>query len=159
MRDKLFIAEHRGGLLSKENHQKLIKWARKCSEHVLFLINKDIDKRLLHALLIAEEWGNGNVSAGQAMKASVTAHRVAKESEDQTSIAVARSVGHAVATAHMADHSLGAALYALKALKVAGRPINKERLWQYRQLQQLPLEIVDLVVTTMNKKAKSLKIY
>jgi hypothetical protein len=159
MRDKRFIAEHRGGLLSKEDHKKLIKWARECSEHALLLIDKDVDKRLLHALLIAEEWENGNASVGQAMKASVTAHRVAKESEDQISIAVARSVGHAVATAHMADHSLDAALYALKALKFAGGPICKEQLWQSRQLQQLPLEIVDLVVTTMNKKAKSLKIY
>jgi hypothetical protein len=159
MRDKRFIAEHRGGLLTKDNHQKLIKWARACSEHVMSLIDKDVDKRLLHALHVAKEWENGNVEVGEAMKASVTAHKVAKESEDPSSIAIARSVGHAVATAHMADHSLGAALYALKALKLTGRPINKERDWQYRQLQQLPSDIVDLVLNTMTNKAKSLKIY
>jgi hypothetical protein len=159
MRDKRFIAEHRGGLLTKDNHQKLIKWARVCSEHVMSLIDKDVDKRLLHALRVAKEWENGNVAVGEAMKASVTAHTVAKESEDPSSIAIARSVGHAVATAHMADHSLGAALYALKALKLAGRPISKERDWQSRQLQQLPSEIVDLVLNTMTNKAKGLKIY
>ena len=159
MRDKRFIAEHRGGLLTKDNHQKLIKWARLCSEHVMSLIDKDVDKRLLHALYVAKEWENGNAAVGEAMKASIVAHTVAKESEDPSSIAIARSVGHAVATAHMADHSLGAALYALKALKLTGRPINKERDWQTRQLQQLPLEIVDLVLNTMTYKAKGLKIY
>jgi hypothetical protein len=159
MRDKRFIAEHRGGLLTKDNHQKLIKWARVCSEHVMSLIDKDVDKRLLHALYVAKEWENGNAAVGEAMKASIVAHTVAKESEDPSSIAIARSVGHAVATAHMADHSLGAALYALKALKLTGRPINKERDWQTRQLQQLPLEIVDLVLNTMTYKAKGLKIY
>jgi hypothetical protein len=159
MRDKRFIAEHRGGLLTKDNHQKLIKWARVCSEHVISLVDKDVDKRLLDALQVAEEWENGNVSVGEAVKASITAHTVAKESEDPSSIAIARSVGHAVATAHMADHSLGAALYALKALKLAGKPINKERDWQSRQLHQLSSEIVDLVLNTMTNKAKSLKMY
>jgi hypothetical protein len=159
MRDKRFIAEHRGGLLTKDNHQKLIKWARVCSEHVISLLDKNVDKRLLQVLQVAKEWENGNATVGEAMKASVTAHTVAKESEDPSLIAIARAVGHAVATAHMADHSPGAALYALKALKLAERPINKERDWQSRQLQELPLEIVDLVLNTMTTKAKSLKIY
>src|SRR5664280_1021600 len=114
MRDKRFIAEHRGGLLTKENHHKLIRWARECSEHVLSLIDGEIDKRLLDALHIADEWENENVSTGEAMKASLSAHAVAREYSDPASIAVARSVGHTVATAHMADHSLGGALYALK---------------------------------------------
>ncbi|MCX6255149.1 MAG: hypothetical protein NTV31_11820, partial [Bacteroidia bacterium] len=72
-----------------------------------------------------------------------------------TAIAVARSVGHAVATAHMADHSLGAALYALKAVKNAGKSIDAERKWQN---EQLPSEIMELVLTAMSKKEKGLKI-
>jgi len=76
------------------------------------------------------------------------------------SIAVARSTGHAVATAHMADHSLGGPLYALKAVKHAGGSVAKEREWQIEQLHklQLPSENVEVVLTTMMKKAKSLKI-
>ena len=94
------------------------------------------------------------------MKASVGAHAVARESSNPTSIAVARSIGHAVATAHMADHSLGGPLYALKAVKYSGRSVDNEREWQNGQLQQLqlPSEIVELVLITMEKKAKSLKI-
>ena len=155
MRDKLFVAVHRGGLLTKDNHHKLIRWARECSEHVLSLIDENIDTRLVHALYVAKEWENQNVPVGDAMKASLAAHAVARESSNPTSIAVARSIGQAVATAHMADHSLGAALYALKAVKHAGKSIDEEREWQNKQLQQLPSEIVELVLTTMMKKQKA----
>ena len=158
MRDKRFIAVHRGGTLTKDNHQKLMRWARECSEHVLSLIDKTIDERLVHALRVAKEWENDNVAVGAAMKASSDAHAVARESSNPTSIAVARSIGHAVATAHMADHSLGAALYALKAVKHAGKSIEDEREWQNEHLQQLPMEIVELVRTTMRKKENGLKI-
>jgi hypothetical protein len=158
MRDRRFIAEHRGGLLTKDNHHQLIRWARECSEHVISLIDENIDKRLIHALHIAKEWENGNIPTGDAMKASLNAHVVARESSNPISIAVSRSIGHAVATAHMADHSPGAALYALKAIKLAGKSIDKEKEWQNMKLKQLPAEIVNLVLTTMVKKEKSLKI-
>src|SRR5665647_973436 len=158
MRDKRFVAVHRGGLLTKDNHHKLIRWARECSKHVLSLIDENIDTRLVHALYVAKEWENENVPVGDAMKASLGAHAVARESSNPTSIAVARSVGQAVATAHMADHSLGAALYALKAVKHAGKSIDEEREWQNKQIQQLPSEIVELVLTTMIKKEKGIKI-
>jgi uncharacterized protein GlcG (DUF336 family) len=158
MRDKQFVAVHRGGQLNIDNHHKLIKWARECSEHVLSLIGENIDNRLVHALKIAKEWENENVKVGVAMKASLDAHAVARESSNPISIAVAHSIGQAVATAHMADHSMGAALYALKAVKHAGKSIDEEREWQNKQLQQLPSEIVELVLTTMMQKEKGLNI-
>lgn len=158
MRDKRFVALHRGGLLSKHNHRKLIRWARECSEHVLPLLDGDIDKRLVHALQVAQEWENEKIKVGEAMKASVGAHAVAREPSNPVAIAVARSIGHTVATAHMADHSLGGALYALKAVQLAGKSINDERHWQITQLQQLTLENMELVLTTMRKKEESLKI-
>jgi len=130
MRDKRFIAEHRGGLLTKEQHYQLMQWACTCAEHVLPLFGKNIDERLTHALRIVKKWKEGNASVGDARKASVAAHAVARESSNQTAAAVARAVGHAVATAHMADHSLGAARHALKAVNNAGKSINDERKWQ-----------------------------
>jgi hypothetical protein len=158
MRDKRFIAEHRGGSLTRDNHNKLIGWAGRCSEHVLSLIEKDIDNRLLYALHVAKEWETEKVKTGEAMIASQGAHAVARESSDPVIIAVARSVGHTVATAHMADHAPGAALYALKAVKLAGKSIEEERKWQTGQLQKLPSELVELVRKVMSQKAKSLKI-
>jgi hypothetical protein len=144
MRDKRFIAEHRGGPLKKEQHYQLITWACDCAENVLYLFGEKIDERLKNALHVAKEWKQGNTSVGDARKAAVDAHAVARESSNLTAIAVARSVGHAVATAHMADHSLGAAWYALKAVKNAGKSIDAERKWQD---EQLPSEIKGLVLT------------
>ena len=155
MRDKIFIAEHRGGLLKKEQHIQLINWACRCSEHVLYLFGETSDERLKKALLIAKEWANGNATVGDAMKGSVSAHAAARESANHISIAVARSVGHAVATAHMADHSLGAALYALKAVKNADKSIDTERKWQN---EQLPSEIKDIVQAARIMKEKAFKI-
>jgi len=140
-----FIAEHRGGPLKKENHRKLIRWARECSEHVLYLIRDDIDKRLLYALDIARQWENDEVPTGIAMKASLGAHAVAREVEDPVYKAVARSIGQTVATAHMADHSPGGAFYALKAVKLAGKDTGKEREWQIQKLNELPSELIEII--------------
>jgi len=155
MRDKSIIAVHRGGLLTREQHQEIIKWARKCSEHILPLIEGNIDHRLIHALFVAKEWEEGKTTTGEVKKASVNAHAVARESSDQVVIAIARSVGHAVATAHMADHSIGAAVYARKALKYSGKSVDAERQWQ---IEQLPLEIKEIVLTMMEDKEKHFKI-
>jgi len=149
MRDKRFIAEHRGGPLKKAQHYQLIKWACDCAEHVLHLFGEKIDERLKNALNVAKEWIQGNTSVGEARKASLGAIAVARESSNPSAIAVARSVGHAVATAHMADHSLGAALYALKAVKNAGKSTVAETSWQN---EQLPSEIKELVLTARKIK-------
>jgi hypothetical protein len=155
MRDKRFVAEHRGGPLKKEQHRQLIKWACGCVENVLPLLGKEPDERLKGALLTAKEWEKGNATVGQARKASVEAHAAARESSVPIATAVARAAGHAVATAHMADHSLGAALYAMKAVKSAGKSEAAEREWQNAQL---PAEIRELVLTSRVEKEKSFKL-
>jgi len=149
MRDKRFIAEHRGGPLKKEQHYQLMTWACDCAEHVLPLFGKTIDDRLKIALLIAREWARGNATTGDAMKGSLSVHALARESSDPTAIAVARSVGQAVATAHMADHALGAAWYALNAVNHAGMSVKAERRWQDKRL---PPEIKDLVLTARKSR-------
>ena len=149
-----FIAEQRGGPLTKTVHHQLMSWARACSEHILLLIGENIDNRLIYALQVAEAWENNLVPTGVAMKASLGAHAVARASSKPVLTAVARSIGHAVATAHMADHSMGAALYALKAVKFAGKSICEEKAWQTAQLQLLPTDIAKLVLATMKVKEK-----
>jgi hypothetical protein len=149
MRDKRFIAEHRGGPLKKEQHYQVITWACDCAEHVVHLFGEIPDERLKNALTVAEEWKGGNASVGDAMKASAAAHAVARESSEPTAIAVARSVGHAVATAHMADHSLGAAWYALKAVKYAAQSPDAERRWHD---EHLPPEIKGLILTARKSR-------
>jgi len=149
MRDKRFIAEHRGGILKKEQHKQLIKWACDCAENVSLLFGGIIDARLTKALLVAKAWAEENATVGEARKASLNAIAVANESLNPISTAVARAIGHAAATAHMADHSIIAAEYALKAIKLANKSVDAERNWQDKQLSS---DISELVITTRNKK-------
>lgn len=148
MRDTRFVAIHRGGPLSREEHSQLIKWAHACVSHILTLLPRGIDERLNDALTIAKAWENGQASVGEARNASLQAIAVANESSDPVSIAIARAVGHAVATAHMADHSLRAAEYALKAVKASNKSIEEERKWQD---DHLPLGVMELVLSTRSK--------
>jgi hypothetical protein len=149
MRDRRFVAEHRGGPLRREQHCQLIQWACDCAENVLHLYGEEGDGRLRNALQVAGEWKRGNASVGDARRASLDAIAVANESSDPAAVAVARSVGHAVATAHMADHSLGAAWYALKAVGNAGGAVDQERAWQD---ERLPSDIRELVLTARKNR-------
>ena len=147
MRDHRFVAVHRGGPLTLEHHRQLITWAADCAEHVLPLAGSlSDDQRLLEAINVARAWAQGKVPVGTAQKASLGAHATARAALTPTATAVARSVGQAVATAHMADHSLGAALYALKAVAADGQSTELEHHWQ---LEQLPLELKTLVFSAL----------
>ena len=145
-----WIAEHRGGPLTKEQHRQLMHWARECIMRVLPLLGEQVDPRLMHALEVTKAWEAGEVSVGDARNAAFGAIAVANQSGSPVAIAVARGVGHTVATAHMADHAPGGAEYALKALAAAGKPIEEERAWQNAQL---PQEIKNLVLTDREKKS------
>jgi len=150
MRDKRFVAVHRGGLLSLEHHRLLMRWAHLCANHVLPLFGESkLDERLMNAIQTAKAWERGDITVSETRKASLEAIAVANEKSNPASIAVARSVGHAVATAHMADHSIRAAEYALKAIKLSGKSVEAERKWQD---EQLPSDIKDLVLSTRHKE-------
>lgn len=150
MRDQRFVAEHRGGPLSRHNHQLMARWAAECAEHVLSALWKsDKDQRPLDALRQARAWARGEISVGDARKAAVAAHAAARESKDAAATAAARATGHAAGTAHMADHCLGAAAYALKAAEQGGINTEQERQWQD---QQLPVSIRDLVLSARARR-------
>lgn len=155
MREKRFIAQHRGGSLKKEQHRQLSKWACDCCEHVLSFYVGEVDERIYKALLVAKSWQQGSASVGDARNAALDAIAVANEASNPVSEAIARSVGHAAATAHMADHSLRAAVYALKAVKNAGKSIEAERKWQN---DQLPPAIFEPVLDSRSKREEIFKI-
>ena len=135
MRDGRFIAEHRGGPLTREQHRQLILWACGCVEHVLPLPGAEPDNEVAQALGAARAWAEGNATVGDARKASVAMLALARVQASPLTVAITRAAGHAVATAHMADHSLRAAEYALRAVRHAKQSADSEREWQ---LQQLP---------------------
>jgi hypothetical protein len=154
MRDKRFVAEHRCGPLTKEKHYLLMKWAFDCAQHVLPLFQGKMDPRLTNAFEVAERWRMDKASVGDVRNAVYGIIALARELPDPLAIFVARSVGQMVATAHMADHSLGAAWYALKAVKAAGKSVDAERKWQD---EQLPPEIRGLVLSARSDRKFVLK--
>ena len=156
MRDRRFVAEHRGGPLARDSHVFLARWAADCAERVLHLFSRCSDDiRPQHALDIARAWARGEVKTGEAMKASLAAHSAARRVKDKTAIAAARAAGQAVATAHCADHSMGALLYALKALEASGSPSGSElRL----QLAKLPEHLREPVASGISLRLERLGI-
>ena len=119
-------------------------WAVRCAEHVLPYYSQPIDPRISNALKVAKDWPMDKATVGDAMKAARSIIVLARELSDPTTVLVARSVGQAVATAHMADHSLGAAWYALKAVKSVRCSVEAELIWQNKQL---PHEIKELILS------------
>ena len=150
MRDRRFVAVHRGGPLDAGKHRLLATWAADCAEHLLPLFEAcSFDDRPHRAVQTARAWVRGEASVGDCMKAAVNAHAAARGVIGESATAAARAAGHAVATAHAADHSLGAVIYGLKAIKAAGDSTDAELAWQ---LEQLPHEVRELVVSALQKR-------
>jgi hypothetical protein len=135
MRDKRFVAAHRGGPLTLTEHRLLAAWAADCAEHLLPLFElHSSDSRPRLAIEVGRAWVRGELKTGVAQRAAV---------------AVARAAGHAVATAHLADHSLGPVIYGAKAVEAAGGSANDEHAWQ---LNRLPYEVRALVISALERR-------
>lgn len=150
MRDRRFVAVHRGGTLEKQQQYDLMGWACTCARHLQPLADPQYAELLQQALSTGEGWPAGSSSAGDCMKAARRVHAAAREM-DSVSCAVARAVGHAVATAHAGDHALGPAIYGVKAAALAGKDPQAERQWE---IKQLPITIRDLVLHGLKQKER-----
>ncbi len=148
-----FIAKNRSGPLTKKNHIKLITWAIKCVKHTLFKLNIKINLKLKYVLYTATKWKIGKTSTSKAMNASLIAHKVARQTKNLVYKSIARAIGQTVATAHFADHSLGATFYLLKAIKLNNKNLENEKKWQTKTLQALlPFYMAKIAKTTWKKK-------
>ena len=149
-RDTRLVTIRRGGTLKDVDHHLLAAWAAACAEHVLHFFEQahPKDGRPRRAIEQALAWARGEISMTQARTAAFAAHDAARKASGPAKEA-ARAAGHAVAVAHMADHELGAAAYAIRAVRAAAGPDEgndlgrAECLWQR---SQLPVEIRDLVL-------------
>jgi hypothetical protein len=147
MRDRRFVAAHRGGPLSASDHRLLAAWAADCAERLLPLFEAyGSDDRPRRAIEVGRAWSRGEVPVGACQKAAVAAHTAARSVTHTAAVAAARAAGHAVATAHMAEHSLGAVLYGLKAVAAASGSVDAERAWQ---IARLPDAVRELVVSAL----------
>lgn len=146
------ITQHRGWPVSKSDHILLIQWAISCIERSIELSNRNIDDRMTAALVVARSWCEWWSSVWDARSAAIQCHLIARESTDLCDKYIARWVGHAVATAHMADHALWAAEYALIVLAYIWYTINQLSEAKERQNTQLSSSIKQLVLDARKSK-------
>ena len=143
-RDARLVTVRRGGALEDAQHRLLAAWAADCAEHVLdyFCSQHPDDDRPRRAIEQARAWSRGEISMTQARQAAYAAHEAAK-------IATG-AAGHAVATAHMADHELGAAAYAIRAVRAAAPADRRDQAGRSEcqwQRERLPEPIRALVLS------------
>ena len=163
IRDPRLVTMRRGGTLQDADHRLLAVWAADCAQHVLhhFEQARPGDDRPRQAIELGRAWARGEITMTQARTAAFAAHAAAREAVGAAKEA-ARAAGHAVAVAHMADHELGAAAYAIRAARAAAREGEREeagRLECQWQRIQLPSEIQGLVLDdqrSRNEKCWSL---
>lgn len=149
-RDPRFITVRRGGTLQDSDHRLLAIWAADCAQHVLHLFDamQPDDTRPRQAIELARAWAHGEVTMSQSRASgghAMAAARVLKGAARHAAFAA----GQAAVVAHVAAHELGAAAYAIRAVRAAadaGQADEAAQLECEWQRAQLPKEIRDLVL-------------
>ncbi len=148
VRDPRMITIRRGGLLRDSDHQLLALWAADCAEHVLELFEGEqpSDTRPRDAIAAARAWARGEMKMMEARTRGGLAMGAARPLRGAARFA-AYAAGQAACVGHVAEHDLGAAAYAIKAVQAA-HPSNLDagRLERDWQRDQLPEEIRALVL-------------
>jgi hypothetical protein len=150
VRDPRFVTIRRGGTLTDADHRLLALWAAACAEHVLDLFEstRPEDPRPRRAIEHARAWVRGEVTMTQARAAGGHAMAAARDLRGPARHA-AYAAGQAGAVAHVAAHELGAAAYAIKAVRAAapeGEGEGAGRLECQWQRDRLPDAVRDLVL-------------
>lgn len=141
VRDPRLVTIRRGGLLSDADHQLLAVWAAQCAEHVLHLFEAEesSDTRPRNAIDAARAWARGEMKMMDARARGGHAMGAARPLRGAARFA-AYAAGQAACVAHVPEHDLGAAAYAIKAVQTANPSnINAGRLerdWQRDQLHE-----------------------
>jgi len=149
-RDPRFITIRRGGTLTDSDHRLLAFWAAASAEHVLHLFEsvQPSDARPREAIEQIRAWACGELRMSQARAAGGHAMAAARELSGAPRHA-AYAAGQAAVVAHVAAHELGAAAYAIKAVRAAAPGREGEsagRLECRWQREQLPHVIRELVL-------------
>lgn len=156
VRDLRLVTTRRGGRLTDADHHLLALWAAVCAEHVLPLFEsaRPGDPRPRHAIDAARAWVRGEVGMMQARAAGGHAMGAARPLSGAARYA-AYAAGQAGAVAHVAEHELGAAAYAIKAVRAAAPHVQREAAGRREcqwQRDQLPSQIRELVLDDQQRR-------
>jgi hypothetical protein len=150
VRDPRFVTIRRGGTLTDSDHQLLALWAAACAEHVLVLFEqaRPGDDRPRRAIELGRAWARGEITMTKARTAGGLANGAARDLRGASRHA-AYAAGQAACVAHVAAHELGAAAYAIKAVRAEAPKGQGESARQFEcrwQRDQLPEAIRQLVL-------------
>ena len=118
IRDPRLVTVRRGGTLTDDDHRLLALWAATCAEHVLDLFEsaQPDDPRPRDAIDHTRAWVRGEVAMMQSRASGGHAMGAARDLRGAARHA-AYAAGQAACVAHVAEHDLGAAAYAIKAAR------------------------------------------
>lgn len=149
VRDPRLITIRRGGTLTDEDHRLLALWAADCADHVLHLFENQCpdDARPRQAIRLCRLWTQGECSMSDARSAGGHANAAARGLTGAARFA-AYAAAQAACVPHVAAHDLGAASYAIKAVRCSVEPGaaiaagSRECRWQRDRLPDAIRELV-----------------
>ncbi len=128
----------------RPDQKVLAIWAEDCAKRVLPYFEESYpnDERPRNAIYALHEWvRTGKFSMAVIRNASLSAHAAAKGKHHADAVFAAHAAGQAVGTAHVATHSFGSSIYAIRAVAAHTGNIEdgliKERNWQLKRLRHL----------------------
>lgn len=152
VRDPRLITIRRGGTLTDDDHRLLALWAAACAAHVLPLFEAACpdDMRPRTAIEVIRAWVDGRMRMMDSRAAGGHAMGAARPLGGAARWA-AYAAGQAACVAHVAEHDLGAAAYAIKAVRAAeGEAAGREECrWQR---DQLPAAVAELVLDDQRRR-------
>ncbi len=157
VRDPRLVTIRRGGALTDDDHRLLVLWAVACAEHVLHLFEsvQPGDRRPRDAIGQARAWVRGEVRMMESRAAGGHAMGAARELSGAARFA-AYAAGQAACVPHVAEHDLGAAAYAIKAVRAAAPDGHGGDAWGRAecrwQRDQLPDPVRPLVLDDQRRR-------
>lgn len=123
--------------LGDPDRRAVAAWAADCAERVLVLFESEApdDDRPRDAIVRARAFSRGELDAAGEIRRRFVAGRAAASARTPAGAAAARSAAQAAGVAHMGAHALGAAAYAVRAVRLAhpdraGDVAAEELAWQ-----------------------------
>lgn len=155
-RDPRLVTVRRGGSLTEADHHRLALWAAVCAEHVLGLFEIEVpdDPRPRQAVDGTRAWVRGELAMMATRALGGHAMGAARPLRGAPRFA-AYAAGQAACVAHVPEHDLGAAAYAIKAVRAAAPPAESEAAGRAEcawQRAQLPPEVRDLVLEDQQRR-------
>ena len=156
VRDPRLVTVRRGGSLTDEDHRLLARWAADCAEHVLPLFEaaRPDDPRPRQAIEATRTWAAGDAAMMATRAVGGHAMGAARDLRGAPRFA-AYAAGQAAVVAHVAEHDLGAAAYAIKAAVAAAPAPRAEEVRRAEcqwQRDRLPEAVRSLVLEDQERR-------